>query len=112
MATPAFTNRTSIFSSFTASSGVFWLRPEMATLAPSLCSRCAVARPIPLFPPVTTATFPSNRFIDTSRTVGSPAYPLWFGQIRYLDDYLNIWLQETVGRDSRSMSLQAAGIGA
>jgi hypothetical protein len=25
-----------------------------------LTNRCAVARPIPLLPPVTTATFPSN----------------------------------------------------
>ena len=91
-ATPAFTNRTSIFPSFfetseynlstsesldtsawtattpllmvlRASSSVFLFRPEMATRAPSCCRRFAVASPIPLLPPVTTATFPSNRFV-------------------------------------------------
>ena len=42
----------------TASSSVFWSRPEIATLAPSARKSLAVAIPIPLFPPVTTATFP------------------------------------------------------
>src|SRR6266567_3294855 len=94
-ATPAFTNSTSIFPSFcetsayslstsvslatsactattpfpivlTASSSVFLLRPEMATLAPSSCKRLAVASPMPLLPPVTTATFPSSLFMSVS----------------------------------------------
>src|SRR5438477_94317 len=55
----------------TASSNVFLLRPEIATLAPSSCRRFAVASPIPLFPPVTTATFPCNgfpSFEDTERS--------------------------------------------
>ena len=43
---------------FTASSSVFWSRPEITTWAPSSRNRLAVANPIPLFPPVTTATFP------------------------------------------------------
>src|SRR6266487_1450118 len=94
-ATPAFTNSTSIFPSFcetaayslstsasfatsactastplpivfTASSSVFLLRPAMATRAPSSCKRFAVASPMPLFPPVTTATFPSSLFMSVS----------------------------------------------
>src|ERR1700689_4445469 len=32
----------------------------MKTYAPSATKRCAVARPIPLLPPVMTATFPSS----------------------------------------------------
>src|SRR5580704_19477245 len=32
----------------------------MKTYAPSDTNRCAVARPMPLLPPVMTATFPSN----------------------------------------------------
>jgi hypothetical protein len=38
----------------------------MATRAPSSCKRCAVASPMPLFPPVTTATLPSNLFMVLS----------------------------------------------
>src|SRR5260370_21419291 len=35
----------------------------MATRAPSSCSRFAAASPMPLLPPVTTATFPSSLFM-------------------------------------------------
>src|ERR1700722_5752977 len=35
----------------------------MKTYAPSATKRCAVARPIPLLPPVMTATFPSSLVI-------------------------------------------------
>jgi hypothetical protein len=39
----------------------------MKTYAPSSeANRCAVARPMPLFPPVMTATFPSSRFVINS----------------------------------------------
>src|SRR2546429_4106461 len=94
-ATPAFTNKTSILPNFcdtsaynratslsfatsactattpfpialTASSRVFLLRPEMATRAPSSCRRLAVASPMPLFPPVTSATLPSSLFMSVS----------------------------------------------
>src|SRR5258706_5438678 len=50
--------------SFAAEASVFSSRPVIATLAPSRAYAFAVANPIPLFPPVTTATFPSNRFVD------------------------------------------------
>ena len=50
----------------TASSRVFWLRPEIATFAPSSEKRLAVASPIPLLPPVMTATLPSKRLINVS----------------------------------------------
>src|SRR6202035_5029574 len=36
----------------------------MTTYAPSATNRCAVARPIPLLPPVMTATFPSSLLIN------------------------------------------------
>src|ERR1700735_829456 len=36
----------------------------MKTYAPSATKRCAVARPIPLLPPVMTATFPSSLLIN------------------------------------------------
>jgi hypothetical protein len=42
------------------------LRPAMTTFAPSFCRPFAVARPMPLFPPVTIATFPSTRFMSVS----------------------------------------------
>ena len=47
-------------SSFTAPSRRSCLRPQMATLAPSSPSVCAVARPMPLPPPVMSATCPSK----------------------------------------------------
>jgi hypothetical protein len=37
------------------------LRPTIATAAPSDASSCAVQRPIPEPPPVTTTTLPANR---------------------------------------------------
>src|SRR6202034_2313376 len=46
--------------SFTAASSSAWRRPVMKTYAPSATNRRAVARPMPLLPPVTTATLPSN----------------------------------------------------
>src|SRR5216683_2321323 len=39
-----------------------WRRPVMTTCAPSATKRLAVARPIPLLPPVITATLPSSTF--------------------------------------------------
>src|SRR6201994_3295268 len=46
-----------------ASSRVFLLRPVMATFAPSLENNSAVARPIPLLPPITTAILFANLFM-------------------------------------------------
>src|SRR5271166_5836097 len=46
----------------------------MATRAPSSMKRFAVANPIPLLPPVTTAVLPSSRFISTSAP-GGPQCP-------------------------------------
>src|ERR1700722_1470344 len=46
----------------------------MKTYAPSATNRCAVARPIPLLPPVMTATFPSSLLINSllfASTTGS-----------------------------------------
>src|SRR5262245_28465432 len=48
--------------SFTARSSSAWRRPVMKTRAPSAANRCAVARPMPLLPPVITAIFPSSFF--------------------------------------------------
>src|SRR5580693_5610389 len=45
---------------FTAASSSPLRRPVIKTYAPSATKRCAVARPIPLLPPVMTATFPSS----------------------------------------------------
>src|SRR5260370_1130842 len=39
-----------------------WRRPVMTTCEPSATKRLAVARPIPLLPPVITATLPSSTF--------------------------------------------------
>src|ERR1700686_3114133 len=125
-ATPAFTNKTSILPSFcetsayslsmsaslatspctattpfpivfTPSSRVFLLRPRMATFAPSSCNRFAVASPIPLLPPVTTATFPSSLFMVISlypcALLNSPLRKLGrcpfcaLPALRHLDDY-------------------------
>src|SRR5437899_3143364 len=66
LATSACTATTPFPIVLTASSSVFLLRPEMATLAPSSCKRLAVASPMPLLPPVTTATFPSSLFMSVS----------------------------------------------
>ena len=44
----------------TASSRVFWFRPVMKTCAPSAANRCAVARPMPELPPVTSAVLPES----------------------------------------------------
>src|SRR5882724_2058071 len=43
-----------------ASFSSFSRRPVITTCAPSSTKRLAVARPIPLLPPVTTAIFPAN----------------------------------------------------
>src|SRR5579863_1800889 len=45
---------------FAAESSSACRRPVMKTCAPSLTKRCAVARPIPAVPPVTSAIFPSS----------------------------------------------------
>ena len=44
----------------TAASSSSWRRPVMNTDAPSAAKRLAVARPMPLVPPVTTTTLFSN----------------------------------------------------
>src|SRR4029077_1626957 len=46
--------------SFAAASRSASRRPVTKTYAPSLTKRCAVARPIPAVPPVTSAIFPSS----------------------------------------------------
>src|SRR5579859_6949022 len=51
-----------------ASFSSFSRRPVMTTFAPSATNRLAVASPIPLLPPVMTATLPSSFFDMT----GSP----------------------------------------
>src|SRR5262249_55309085 len=43
-----------------ASSSSFLRRPVITTCAPSSTKRFAVAKPMPLLPPVTTATFPES----------------------------------------------------
>lgn len=45
---------------WTASSSVLWSRPAMTTLAPLAINSLAVASPIPLLPPVITATSQLN----------------------------------------------------
>src|SRR5215813_3749459 len=55
----------------TASSSSAWRRPVTKTWAPSATNRRAVARPMPLLPPVMTATLPSN-FFD----MGLPPLPV------------------------------------
>ena len=42
---------------------VFAARPTTSTAAPSLAKRIALARPMPLPPPVTTARLPSSRLM-------------------------------------------------
>src|SRR6266536_2636646 len=56
------------FSSATAASSLASSRPETTTVAPHSTSPCAIPSPIPLFPPVTTATLPvrSNRLTVSS----------------------------------------------
>ena len=48
--------------------------PATTTAAPSSAKRRATARPIPLPPPVTMVTFPSNRFIIAA----PPSRLSWF----------------------------------
>src|SRR5580692_1514532 len=82
--------RMSLPSNFTASSRVFWLRPVITTFAPSSFRRWALARPMPLFPPVITATFPCKRFINPPLKTGPEPRPGQFGlrQLRQLDEHL------------------------
>jgi len=61
----------------------------------------AVASPIPLFPPVTTATLPSSRFMRASARLGFEfivSVPEHLhtsaGGLRQLDECLNYWSQE------------------
>src|SRR5437660_5281632 len=62
--------RTSAPSISAAASNVFLLRPTMATRAPSARNRRAVARPMPLLPPVMSAvlfaSLMSNLRVDAS----------------------------------------------
>src|SRR5262245_48400804 len=48
-------------------------RPVTTTEAPSRAKAFATARPIPLLPPVTTATFPTKRFERASGPAATPA---------------------------------------
>ena len=50
--------RPSVFMAVTARSRDSWVRPQMATVAPSLKRRSAMARPMPRVPPVTIAILP------------------------------------------------------
>src|SRR5229473_6305216 len=97
LATSACTASTPLPMALTASSSVFLLRPAMATRAPSCWRRFADASPIPLLPPVTTATFPSSLFMlisvfrllnlgESFSAAGPPrrSRALCF---RYLDEY-------------------------
>src|SRR3981189_1166953 len=72
----------------------------MATLAPSSCRRLAVASPMPLFPPVTTATFPSSLFMFISPCLPDfPHDPLCRPEgFQHLDDHRSDRMQ--VSRDS------------
>src|SRR5712664_69292 len=97
LATSACTASTPLPIVFTASSSVFLLRPAIATRAPSSWRRFAEASPMPLFPPVTTATFPSSLFMIVSRlglrgseslsavAIHTPLSRL--SEFRYLDEY-------------------------
>src|SRR6266481_8036532 len=51
---------------FTAAANSSSRRPVMKTYAPSLTNAFAVARPIPLVPPVMSAIFPSSLFMHSS----------------------------------------------
>src|SRR5215469_6083662 len=95
-ATSARTARMSLPSERTASFRVPGSRPAMATRAPSSLNLLAVASPIPLLPPVTTATLPSSLFMIHSlwgfcrethgrRECTSGAFP----HLPYLDEHLN-----------------------
>src|SRR6266852_582231 len=102
LATSACTASTPLPIVFTASSSVFLLRPAIATRAPSSWRRFAEASPMPLFPPVTTATFPSSLFMIISRlglrgseslsavAIHTPLSRL--SEFQYLDEYRSIWL--------------------
>src|SRR5438105_10453890 len=99
LATSACTASTPLPIVFTASSSVFLLRPAIATRAPSSCKRFAEASPIPLFPPVTTATFPSSLFMVIplyllyrfafSAPEAVIARPVCLPVLQYLDNYRN-----------------------
>ena len=49
----------------------------MTTDAPSRANALATARPMPLFPPVITATWPSNRVQDAARVVAQTTRAAW-----------------------------------
>src|SRR6267378_6573871 len=67
----------------------------MATLAPSSCRRLAVPSPMPLFPPVTTATFPSSLFMSISSCLPDFAHDPLLTAVRFqcLDEYRSDRLQ-------------------
>src|SRR5436190_1704290 len=60
---------------FAASSRASWRRPVMTTLAPSAANNLAVANPMPLLPPVTSATFPVSFAMTMLLKMGYAAYP-------------------------------------
>src|SRR6267142_3139696 len=53
-----------------AASSVVGLLPVIATRAPSVRNSCAVARPIPVVPPVMSARLPLRRFMSDPRGLG------------------------------------------
>src|SRR5689334_16788295 len=80
----------------------------MATFAPSSCRRLAVARPMPLLPPVMTATLPSKRFIRKNLQIcgrRAPAEARRQKQLRYLDERLNKRLRRKTKKSWGSCSL-------
>src|SRR6201987_530551 len=80
--------------SFAAASSSASRRPVTKTYAPSLTKRCAVARPIPAVPPVTSAIFPSS-FPDI-------CFPSWSSsqsvqQSTHLSEALAQFVNEQIG---------------
>src|SRR5580658_6900915 len=57
---------------FTAPSSSFWRRPVIKTKAPSSTKRFAMAKPIPMVPPVITAIFPCNLLMSVIRPLPGP----------------------------------------
>ncbi len=58
-------------SSLRAAARLSGFRPVTATFPPSACSSFAVAKPMPVVPPVTNAVLPSKRFIVLPPMVGA-----------------------------------------
>src|SRR5579864_4011887 len=80
--------------SFAAASNSASRRPVTKTYAPSLTKRCAVARPIPAVPPVTSAIFPSS-FPDICFPSGSCCHSVQ--QSTHLSEALAQFGNEQIG---------------